>query len=109
MKTTMPAEGGVAQTVFLVEDEFHAEPQGEFDSLESALAELRRRAEMPWDAAPNRAPCGSWRTCGRQYVVIEFDTTQSPRQEKQRLHVFDISAEGVKWAWRETGQNPGIS
>ena len=81
----------------MIEDEAHAEPQGEFDSLESALAELRRRALTPWDAAPNVAPCTSWQTCGRRYEVVEFDTAQSPRREIQRIHVLDISAAGVKW------------
>ena len=55
--------------MFVIEDEAHAEPQGEFDSLESAIAELRRRADMPWDAAPNLPPCTNWRTCGRRYEV----------------------------------------
>ena len=81
----------------MIEDEAHAEPQGEFESLDSALAELRRRAGTPWDVAPNVAPCTSWRTCGRRYEVVEFDTAESPWREIQRLRVLDISAEGVKW------------
>jgi hypothetical protein len=56
-----------------IEDDAHAELQGEFDSFESALAELRRRALIPWDVPPNVAPCRSWKTCGRVYEVVEFD------------------------------------
>jgi hypothetical protein len=74
-----------AQTMWMIEDEAHAEPQGEFDSLDNALGELRRRADMPWDVAPNVAPCASWRTCGRRYGVVEFDTAESPWREIQRI------------------------
>ena len=83
--------------MWMIEDEAHAEPQGEFESLDSALAELRRRAGIPWDIAPNAAPCTSWRTCGRRYEVVQFDTAESPWREIQRVHVLDISADGVKW------------
>ena len=87
----------VIRTVWLIEDDFHAEPHGEFDSLEGALAELRRRANIPWDVAPNRAPCESWRTCGRTYCVVELDASHSPSREIQRVYVLNISAEAVTW------------
>jgi hypothetical protein len=83
--------------MWMIEDEAHAEPQGEFDSRDSALAELRRRALVPWDVAPNVAPCTAWQTCGRRYEIVEFDTAQSPWREVQRVHVLDVSADGVKW------------
>ena len=60
-------------TLFVIEDEAHAEPHGEFDALESAVAELRRRAEIAWDRAPNLAPCVEWKTCGRRYEIVEYD------------------------------------
>ena len=83
--------------MWMIEDEAHAEPQGEFESLDNALAELRRRALLPWDVAPNIAPCASWRTCGRKYDVVEFATSESPSREIQRVHVLDISATCVTW------------
>jgi hypothetical protein len=87
--------------MFIIEDELHAEQQeGEFATFDDALSELRRRAKIPWDAAPNQAPCTSWRTCGRRYEVIECDTSQSPWRELQRVVVLEISAEGVHWAAR---------
>jgi hypothetical protein len=44
--------------MFIIEDEQHAEPQsGEFESIADALAELKRRAMLPWDQPPNVAPC----------------------------------------------------
>jgi hypothetical protein len=56
--------------MFVIEDELHAEPQaGEFRSLADAVAELKRRALVPWDQEPNRAPCDGWRTCGRSYEI----------------------------------------
>jgi hypothetical protein len=83
--------------MWTIEDEFHAEFHGDYDSLDGAFAELRRRAALPWDVEPNVAPCISWRTCGRRYELIEFDTTESPSREVRRIHVLDISAGGVKW------------
>jgi hypothetical protein len=66
---------------FVIEDELHAEQHGEFSELEDAVLELRRRAEIPWDHEPNKAPCQNWPTCGRTYEIIEFDDTQTPWKE----------------------------
>jgi hypothetical protein len=83
--------------MFVIEDELHAEPQGEFESYEDALDELRRRAAMPWDRPPNVAPCTSWRTCGRTYEVVEYDARQTPWRELQRVLVLEMSAAGARW------------
>lgn len=63
---------------YVIGDDFHAEQSGEFATEHEALAELRRRAELPWDKEPNQAPCTDWRNCGRIYYVIEYDDTQEP-------------------------------
>jgi hypothetical protein len=83
--------------MFAIEDERHAEPQGEFASLEDALAELRRRAQVPWDQLPNVAPCTNWRNCGRNYEVIEYDDSVGPRREIKRTAVLEVDAQGVRW------------
>ena len=41
--------------MFIIEDERHAEQQGQFASLKEALGELKKRAAIPWDQAPNVA------------------------------------------------------
>lgn len=82
---------------FVIEDERHAEPQGEYPSFQDALNELQRRAAIPWDEVPNRAPCTSWPTCGRSYEVIEYDQSQVPWKVLRRVAVLDVSADGVKW------------
>jgi len=64
--------------MFLIEDEKHAKQHGQFSSFDEALAQLRRTAKIPWDAAPNSAPCTSWRTCGREYVILELDDSSTP-------------------------------
>ena len=84
--------------VFVIEDELHCEWSGEFATLDAALAELKRRANLPWDEAPNQAPCTSWRTCGRQYQVIEFDAALSPWKELRCFAVLEVSAAGAKWS-----------
>lgn len=84
--------------MFLIEDELHAERQdGEYPTLDAALAELRRRAGLPWDAQPNLAPCTGWRNCGRHYQVIEYDTSSSPWRELRRAELLRVSASGVEW------------
>jgi hypothetical protein len=84
--------------VFKIEDEWHAELQaGEFASLGAAAEELRRLAEIPWDQAPNAAPCTSWRTCGRRYEVVEYDTSVEPWRQIRRLPVLEIDSKGTRW------------
>jgi hypothetical protein len=85
--------------VFLIEDEIHAEPQpGEYQTLADAMAELRRRAGLPWDEPPNAAPCTSWRTCGRNYEIIEYDTSIVPWTELRRMPALEIGAKGASWS-----------
>ena len=84
--------------MFVIEDEAHAEPQGQFASFEKAIVELQRRAIVPWNQDPNRAPCTNWRSCGRKYEVIEYDDSHAPWREVQRMLVLEVSAAGVKWA-----------
>jgi hypothetical protein len=84
--------------VFVIEDELHAELQdGEFPTLEAAMAELQRRAAIPWDQPPNVAPCMSWRTCGRIYEVIEYDSAVDSTRQIRRIPVLEVSAQGVRW------------
>ena len=84
--------------MFIIEDEWHAEIQdGQFATRQDAIAELKRRAAIPWDERPNQAPCVSWRTCGRRYVLIEYDGSQIPWRELSRVDVLDISAAEVRW------------
>ena len=82
--------------LFVVVDELHSEIFGEYPTLEDALAILRLRAEQPWDEDPNRTPCKSWRTCGRQYVVREYCVTE-PARCLNRTPVLEVSSEGSKW------------
>lgn len=84
--------------MFIIEDELHAEPQGKFVSFEQALAELKRRVQIPWDQKPNRAPCASWEACGRTYEIIEYDDSHLPWVEIRRMTALDISASGIKWS-----------
>ena len=82
---------------YVIEDDWHAEWSGEYSSYDDAFAELRRRAESPWDEPPNQAPCMSWQTCGRAYWIIEFASKEEPWEVLNRIWIFNISAEGVTW------------
>jgi hypothetical protein len=91
--------------MFVIEDEAHAEPQeGQFQTRQQAIAELQRRAAIPWDEEPNRAPCTNWINCGRRYELVEFDETTSPRKELSRKLILDISAAAVRWITEENGR-----
>ena len=82
--------------MFLIQDELHAEQQsGEFATLGAAIAELKRRAGIPWNEPPNVAPCTSWQTCGRNYEVIEYEP--SSRHELRRIPALQVSSKGVEW------------
>jgi hypothetical protein len=87
--------------VFVIEDEAHAEPQeGSFRTEEEAIAELERRASIPWNEKPNCAPCANWRNCGRRYEIVEYDDTVSPRVELSRKFMLAVSAKGAEWQQR---------
>ena len=88
--------------MFVIEDEAHAEPQeGLFQTRQQAVAELQRRAAVPWDEEPNRAPCTNWVNCGRRYELVEYDDTVLPWKELSRNLILNISAAGVRWATLE--------
>ena len=64
--------------MFVIEDELHAEPQeGEY-------------------ASPI-APCTNWRTCGRAYEIVEYDTSSIPWKELRRVPVLEIDSSGANW------------
>jgi hypothetical protein len=82
--------------MFVIEDELHGEWIGEFGTLGEAIAELERRSLIPWDAEPNRAPCESWRTCGRAYEILEYAETNTST-DASRKKALEVSADGIKW------------
>jgi hypothetical protein len=84
--------------MFRIEDELHSEPvDGEFPSFELALSEVRRLAGIPWGEEPNVAPCQSWRTCGRHYEIVEYETPSWT--ERERTPIVEIMSDGVEWEY----------
>jgi hypothetical protein len=39
----------------------------------------------------------SWRTCGREYTLVEYDTTTTPWSVLQTIPALDISPEETCW------------
>ena len=68
-------------STFAIENEMHAELQGTFATLSEAVAELERRASIPWNEAPNLSPCTNWANCRRTYELVEYDDSKSPWKE----------------------------
>jgi hypothetical protein len=84
--------------MFVIVDEAHAERQeGRFQTRQQAIVELQRRAAIPWNEKPNRAPCINWLNCGRRYELVEYDDTTRPWKELSRSLMLKISAAGVRW------------
>ncbi len=82
---------------FSIEDEVHAEWQGDFGSFQDALDELKKRSMIPWDQEPNKCPCIGWKDCERIYTITEFvigDETYTPQGEAE---VLSVSSKGVVW------------
>ncbi|KAA3607145.1 MAG: hypothetical protein DWQ01_15695 [Planctomycetota bacterium] len=82
---------------YFIEDEIHAEPISEHATLEAAIIELERLAGVPWDDEPNRAPCTSWRTCERNYEILEVETSPDSRKILRQIPALEVSAKGVVW------------
>lgn len=84
--------------MFVIEDEWHAEPQsGEFDSFEDAMKELQRLSKIPWNQEPNLAPCSGWQSCGRRYEIFEYDVGLTPWKVISHQPVLEIDAKSVRW------------
>ncbi len=43
------------------------------------------------------APCQSWRTCGRDYEIIEYETSSLPRTQVKHYAGLEVSAKGIAW------------
>jgi hypothetical protein len=84
--------------MIVLEDNIHCERQGTYQSFEEAIAELRRRASIPYDENPNKAPCTGWRKCGREYEVIEYETSQIPWRRLKYAVVLRTSPAGPLWS-----------
>lgn len=82
---------------FSIEDEVHAEWQGDYSSFEAALDEIKRRAALPWDEAPNRCPCAGWKKCERLYTITEYEVPDPTYTPKGEWGVMTISYQGVVW------------
>ena len=39
----------------------------------------------------------SWRTCGREYVIEEYDDTTNPWTRIKSTLIVEIDAKGVRW------------
>lgn len=82
---------------FVIEDQQHAEQIGEFSSLQEAWNTLQRLSIIPWDAQPNAAPCRDWRTCGRDYEILEYDTDATPWVVVRRHAGLKVGTAGIAW------------
>lgn len=83
--------------LIVIEDSIHCERIDQCESFEAAVARLEELARLPWDQDPNRAPCTSWRKCGREYQVLEYDDSAIPWKLVRGADVLKVSASAVEW------------
>lgn len=83
--------------LFIIEDEIHAEWCGRFASFSEALTELQERSKIAWNQEPNKCPCTSWKTCEREYSIVEYDSSIEPWRELSRAPILKISSIGASW------------
>jgi hypothetical protein len=84
-------------SLFIVEDEMHAERMGEFSTLGEAWAEVQRLAALPFDRRPNLPPCTKGAACRRTYEITEYDDRQAPWREISRILAVELTANGAAW------------
>ena len=86
----------IASPMFVIEDQT-TPSQSPSGTRDEALAELQRLLQLPWDKTPNLAPCTSWRTCGRRYELVEYDTATTPWRELGRTPALEVARAGATW------------
>jgi hypothetical protein len=89
--------GASQMTRYVVADEQHDEQIAEFGTVAEAWSEIKRLASVPFGQEPNQPPCANWRNCRRNYEIVEFDDTQTPWRELQRISALEVSAQQTKW------------
>ncbi len=82
---------------YLIVDELHSEEESAHGSFEAAVQRLKELATIHWDEEPNRAPCTSWETCGRQYEIVEYEGEADSRSYLRTIPALEVSAKGVVW------------
>jgi hypothetical protein len=83
--------------MFIIEDERHGEWMGDYGTRDEAIAKLRYLSKVPWNEAPNIAPCASWESWGRRYELVEIDLAAVPSRELHRQAVLNVSSGCVEW------------
>ena len=85
--------------MFVLRDIMHDEGRpARYKSRDDALYEARTLASISWDLPPNRTPCMQWRTCRREWTIIEYDYSVTPWHEIGRVEVVAIGSAGVIWS-----------
>jgi hypothetical protein len=84
--------------MFTITDDVHLDGNWSSSTLDAALAELNRLAQTPWGEGPNRAPCRSWKTCAREWVVSERRSIFDGDVTWHRLAGLTMSDWGPQWS-----------
>ena len=84
-------------SIFVLEDDFHADEIVRFPTRQEAWRDMQRRASDP-TSVENQAPCTSWKTCKRDYVIVEYDDSTQPWTRISSERVLTIEGGRATWA-----------
>lgn len=84
-------------TIYIIEDQMHAERLGKYGSLSLAIKELKHLSSLSFETSPNKCPCSNSADCSREYEIIEYNTESEPWRELRRFGTLEISKNGVCW------------
>jgi len=74
-------------SIWILEDDAHAEPIGEYSSFDRAEMEMKKRLNLPKSHELNRGPCSN-PNCPRTYLIIEYDNSCVPWKHIQKTEIF---------------------
>lgn len=77
-----------------MEDEFHGEIVGVLRSRAEALVLVERLRDEP-EAEENQPPCTSWRTCRREYYLLEYEDMTNPPLRRDGMFAIDFASAEV--------------
>jgi hypothetical protein len=76
---------------YLIEDEFHCELMGAFETEHEARLALADWLAAPWSEPPNCPPCETGLACCREFVIVDTEP------EDRRIAAVRRTASGVWW------------
>ncbi len=80
---------------FTIEDDFHCDFHGKFETYEQGIEELKRLLTIPYGTEPNIAPCMSHETCQVNWVLSKDVYYRKKHAYSAALAAIKVSKDSV--------------